>query len=313
MADGSSHFEATLLHCLRSVLSQLSNESLDVTARLNLCQELADFLLKTPPVFQSQDNSWMHDLFPVVFHFVQNKWSRENRLKLFRLLSALAYGSGRADWFRCNGSLEWTLEGSKFIGLQTRLACVEVVLALDSSAFDQELIGSCLILLEKAMLLLSNECDNNDSKLIQLMQPDEVSSIITSMRDVSGKIIEFLSLHSPPTSEALTLSLVRFICLFLVEDTHVTPGQGEQLLPVLFSSLRHESQSHPGCDDHAIISALVSLFERTTLDPAAMIEEDALFIIAYADQCDSCKQLDDESVCQTAKRIAQKKLQGKSS
>lgn len=300
------NFELALLNCLRSILHQLSNESVDLQSRLNLCQELADFLLNTPPVFHSQDKSWLHDIFPVLFHFLQNKWSKENRQKLFRLLSALAYGSGRADWFRYNDT-EWTLEESKFIGLETRLACVEVLLALDSSSFDQELIGSCLILLEKSMLLLSDECDKNDSKLIQLMQPDEVSSIITSMRDVSGKIIEFFSLYSGSSSEAFTLSLVRFICLFLVEDTHVTPGQGEQLLPVLFSSLRQESKSHPGYDDHAIISALVSLFERSTLDPAVMNEDDALFIIAYADQCDSCKQLE-ESVCQSVKRIAQKKI-----
>ena len=142
------------------------------------------------PLFQSQDNSWMQCIFLSLFHFLQNKWLRlqlagtylvtffgarspgKCLFSAFRLLSATAYVSGRADWFRCNDT-QWTLEQNNFIGLETRLAYVKVTLAIDSSdSFDQQLIGSCLILSEKLMLLLSNEYVNNDSKLIQLIQPD---------------------------------------------------------------------------------------------------------------------------------------------
>lgn len=312
MAQGQE-FETTLIQCLHCILDQLTNESLDVSARIGLCTEITEFLINTPPVFQASDLSWTRKLFNILFHFVQNKWSHENRVKIFRLLSTLAHGAGKADWFRYDNA-QWTLEETKFIGLTTRLACVEVMMMLESPSvtLNQDLIGCCLIILEKSLLLLSEECDNDDSQLIGLMNVDEVTSIISSMRDVSAKIIEFLTItETPVTCESLTLSLVRFMCLLLVEDTHVTPGQAEAVLPVLFTSLRHQSSSHPGCDDHAILSALVSLFERTSLDPRVMSEEDALFLTAFSAQCDVCKQLE-ESVCQGASRIAERRIQSKS-
>lgn len=284
--------ELMLSECLSKVCLCFYEEK-DLELKMNLCQEITDFLLSTPDVFIDTSlttlprKPWLCHISNTVRHLLQNQLPNDKRVLLFKLMSSLTHGLHRIDWFVDQES--WTEDDCKFFGLMTRLTAIEIVMLLerlsgqesgDTTSLQSDHLGSLLILVEHEMSCLLE----NDSST-SLMSPDEVGSLISSIRGVASNVIEFLVLkqHSPvevdnesrkrslsdleESSQTASmsiecLSLVRFLCQWLLEDTDVTEDQAEQITPILISSFLSQSQ-HQAMEsplfEHGILSALLSL------------------------------------------------------
>lgn len=174
-------------------------------------------------------------------------------------------------------------------------------------------LGSLLILLEHSMscLLENDSCSSN-------MTPDEVGSLITSIRGVSSNMIDFLYLqnrsqedeeeqepkllHSSTTTFSLDpLSLIRFLCMFLVEDTDVTEEQADHITPVILNAFVSQTQDpkmHSPSFQHGILAALMSLndVKEVTIQEEGLRET----LNSFTSTCESCREghQDNLPICQ---------------
>ena len=324
--------ELMLNDCLSKVCQSFQEEA-DLEVKMNLCEEISDFLLSTPDVFSGSltSLSWLSHVRKTVKHLLQNKLPSDKRILVFRLMSVLTQGLHGIDWF-LEREEKWTPDDCHFFGLLTRLTCIELVMLLDSlsskhqnnlltpipnnqesiSSSETDLLGSLLILLEHEMSCL---LDNEESS--KHMSPDEVGSLISSIRGAAFNIIDFLVIklntsavededttrRLPSNTEPIAiecLSLVRFLCKWLLEDTDITEEQAEQVTPLLLKSFQTQSESHPMPSpsfEHALLSALISINDVKEL---VMRDETKETFESFTSSCLLCRegQQNDLPICQ---------------
>jgi hypothetical protein len=211
--------EVMLHECLAKVCEAFYVER-DLQQKMNLCQEITEFLLSTPDVFvdaTSTPRGWLTHLSDTVRHLLQNKLPSDKRSQVFKLASVLTEGFNRIDWFvdfkkwaRKSRSKEdkWSLEDRKFFGLFTRLTCIEIVLLLEGISKNSQTttsaqidnLGCLLILIEHEMSCLldveyfDDDPLHEDKTTIASMSPDEVGSLISNIRGVASNVIDYLIL-----------------------------------------------------------------------------------------------------------------------
>ena len=300
-----------LNNCLAQVCQAFEEEQ-DLEKKMTLCQEITHFLLSTPQVFEdelkplSPGTQWINHVKQSIKHLIQNKIPQDKRVNLFRLISALTHGFNRVDWLF---SSDWTDEDTKLFGLLTRLTCIELVMLLDKMSPLQEketdLLGCLLILVEKEMTCLL-EVD----KATQRMTPQEIGSLISSFRGVASNMITFLSqsvnanpVENQSQEERDTstfncslqeLSMVRFLCQWILEDSDISEDQTEQLTPLLLQTFTTISDDNEGSSlRHGILSALLILHDIKPI----FLDGQLNIFDNFTSECHACRE-GELSICQ---------------
>jgi hypothetical protein len=270
--------------------------------KMQLAEEITEFLLQTPDACHSSDQSWTNPLALSIAELIKNRLPSDKRRILFRLISSLTHGFGRIDWFRNTQENTWTESDRKLFGLLSRLACVEIVMCIEAEPLDSELMGSLLIILEHCLSCLVDE----ESSVASGMEPDALASLIKNIREVAASLIDYLSekwTGEESTLESLEyLSMLRFICQWIIEDTCLNEEQAESLRPLIVSVLEMQMEKHlldSPSFEHALLSSLLSLFD------VKEFSLESLQIESFVNNCNLCSN--QESTCQKVKQIISNK------
>lgn len=301
-----------MTHCPQRLLSECLNQIASHFAadhskkKIELCKELIHFLVETPAVFDepwTPQLSWTRPLYRGLFDILQSKASQDMLSSALEMTSILLRGFNGYNWSTDSDKIS-----SKFIGLVSRLACVELSLSLDESEkLEPNIVGVCLTIIEHTIITLVNEdlVTNIDPK----MSPEEVCSLIDMLRATVIKTMDLIvdSKDENPRRfselseevRALNLGFIRIICLLLTEDSTIPPENVSKLVFVFADALTMKS-----CYGlhHIIFTALNSYSDHDEILEAIEIERE-VFLHAI-EECQECQA--ESSLCYSFKNLLRK-------
>lgn len=291
-----------LVECLHQIASHFASDHSE--RKFELCKDLLRFLQDTPDVFDepwTSRLSWTRPLFRGLFDIARCKTNPEVRSMTIEMTAVLTRGFNGFQW-----ATESDKMSSKFVGLVSRLACLELSLLLDSpEKLLGPLTGSCLMVIEHSILTLVNDAlvENLDPR----MNPDEVCSFIDTLRETVIKIMDFIldrrdeswfksSSDLPKECQELEIGLIRISCLLLSEDSTISPKRVERLIPVFADFLSNKS-----CYGlhHIIITGLIPYCDNDDIIHAVLNEGNVF--LRCVNNCQECNAK--SSLCQIFKTM----------
>lgn len=290
-----------LTECLNQIASHFCSDHSDY--KIKLGKDLIQFLVDTPAVFEepwTPQTSWTRPLHHGLFDIIKSKTSHEMRSTAIQMTAILTRGFDGFKW-----ATESEKISSKFVGLVSRLACLELSLFLEDPQKEKEsLTGSCLIIIEHTILLILKEdlVENLEPK----MSPEEMCTLIDMLRETVIKIIDWLidfEVESISTFseelEHLNLGLMRIVCLLLSEDGTIPTEKVAKLVSVFSKVLNHNS-----CYGlHHIIFTSLNLYTECE-DVLEAIGVEKEFFTQSIEQCQECQA--DSSLCKSFKSCLEK-------
>lgn len=287
-----------LTECLNQIASCFCSDHSD--KKVQLGKDLIKFLVGTPDVFEepwTPRTSWTRPLYHGLFDIIKSKTSQEMMSTAIEITATLVRGYDGFKW-----ATECDRTSSKFVGLVSRLACLELCMFLDVPHKDKEsLIGSCLIIIEHTILLILNEdsVENLDPK----MDPEEMCSLIDMLRETVMKIMDWLIDVDEDESTStlsvdhkhLDLGFIRIVCLLLSEDATIPTERVAKLVTVFSKAL---NLNHSCYGLHHIIFTSFNLYSESE-DVLEAVKAEKETLNRAIEQCQEC--LADSSLCQSFK------------
>lgn len=253
--------EKLLTSCLSTICQALRDEP-ELEKKMRLVDDVTEFLLTTPDAFSSCDLSWTGSLYSATSDLLSNRLPAKDRRKVFRLISSLILGFQCFHWFLPPDG-QWSASDAKYFNLLTRYTCVEIVMLLDDGhVIDDDYMGVLLIILEHGLMSLVQSDD-----LSSHLTPDQLSSLIVSIRSVADKMLEFADLHKDETEHSVLLcSIMRLLSLWIIEDNGGVSAKAGNVFTRFVVSVLSKPAPHPSHDSlHAAFNSITVLPDKCKL------------------------------------------------